>query len=51
MSALVVGTVNEVSDAALGLPTLNATECTTCGAKNPRDCEGNWGIGSVNAIL
>ncbi|KAL1547569.1 DNA-directed RNA polymerase [Salvia divinorum] len=44
LSAMVVGTVNEVSDAALGLPTSNATECTTCGAKNSRDCEGHYGL-------
>ncbi|XP_047946943.1 DNA-directed RNA polymerase IV subunit 1 [Salvia hispanica] len=44
LSAMVVGTVNEVSDAALGLPTSNATECTTCGAKYSRDCEGHFGL-------
>ncbi|KAL7160206.1 hypothetical protein ABFS83_01G078000 [Erythranthe nasuta] len=44
MSAIVVGTVNEVSDAALGLPTQYATECATCGAKNSRDCEGHFGL-------
>ncbi|KAH6759605.1 hypothetical protein C2S52_022863 [Perilla frutescens var. hirtella] len=44
ISAIVVGTVNEVSDAALGLPTINATECITCGAKFSRDCEGHFGL-------
>lgn len=44
LSAMVVGTVNEVSDPALGLPTSNATECITCGAKNSRDCEGHFGV-------
>ncbi|XP_057811820.1 DNA-directed RNA polymerase IV subunit 1 [Salvia miltiorrhiza] len=44
ISAMVIGTVNEVSDAALGLPTINATECITCGAKNLRDCEGHFGL-------
>ncbi|PIN05615.1 DNA-directed RNA polymerase [Handroanthus impetiginosus] len=39
-----VRTVNEVSDAALGLPTFNATECHTCGAKTSRDCEGHFGL-------
>lgn len=44
ISAMVVGTINEVSDAAMGLPTLNASECITCGAKFSRDCEGHFGL-------
>ncbi|KAK6158123.1 hypothetical protein DH2020_005437 [Rehmannia glutinosa] len=44
ISASIIGTVNEVSDAALGLPTTNATECGTCGAKNSKECEGHFGL-------
>ncbi|CAA0820535.1 DNA-directed RNA polymerase IV subunit 1 [Striga hermonthica] len=43
LSASVIGSVHDVSSASLGLPTFNATECTTCGAKNARDCEGHFG--------
>ncbi|KAK4488215.1 hypothetical protein RD792_003959 [Penstemon davidsonii] len=48
---MVIGTANEVSDAALGLPTINAPECVTCGAKSSKDgakvskdCEGHYGL-------
>ncbi|GFP97753.1 DNA-directed RNA polymerase iv subunit 1 [Phtheirospermum japonicum] len=44
ISERVIGSVNEVSDASLGLPTPNATECATCGSKNSRDCEGHFGL-------
>ncbi|KAL3833558.1 hypothetical protein ACJIZ3_008294 [Penstemon smallii] len=51
LSAMVIGTANEVSDAALGLPTINAPECVTCGAKSSKDgakilkdCEGHYGL-------
>ncbi|KAL3647224.1 hypothetical protein CASFOL_008192 [Castilleja foliolosa] len=44
ISERVIGSVNEVSDASLGLPTQNATECATCGSKNSRDCEGHFGL-------
>ncbi|GER30555.1 DNA-directed RNA polymerase [Striga asiatica] len=43
LSTSVIGSVHDVSSASLGLPTFNATECTTCGAKNARDCEGHFG--------
>ncbi|KAL0329713.1 UNVERIFIED_CONTAM: DNA-directed RNA polymerase IV subunit [Sesamum radiatum] len=43
ISAMVINTVNEVSDAAFGLPTSNASECLTCGARSSKDCEGNLG--------
>ncbi|KAL0393468.1 UNVERIFIED_CONTAM: DNA-directed RNA polymerase IV subunit, partial [Sesamum latifolium] len=44
ISAMVINTVNEVSDAAFGLPTSNASECLTCGARSSKDCEGHFGL-------
>ncbi|KAL6550065.1 hypothetical protein OROMI_020553 [Orobanche minor] len=44
ISTSIIRSVNEVSDAALGLPSPNATECATCGAKSSRDCEGHFGL-------
>ncbi|KAL3818123.1 hypothetical protein ACJIZ3_004028 [Penstemon smallii] len=51
LSAIVIRTANEVTDATLGLPTTNAPECLTCGAKNSKDdsktskdCEGHFGL-------
>ncbi|KAK4435256.1 DNA-directed RNA polymerase IV subunit [Sesamum alatum] len=44
ISAMVINTVNEVSDAAFGLPTSNASECLTCGARTSKDCEGHFGL-------
>ncbi|KAK4486433.1 hypothetical protein RD792_009108 [Penstemon davidsonii] len=48
---MVIRTANEVTDATLGLPTTNAPECLTCGAKNStddsqtsKDCEGHFGL-------
>ncbi|KAL3499420.1 hypothetical protein ACH5RR_038513 [Cinchona calisaya] len=42
-SAKLIGAVSEVTDAALGLPNL-INQCTTCGAKDRKKCEGHFGL-------
>lgn len=39
ISTKIIGAVNEVTDPALGVPNLS-NQCTTCGGKCWRACEG-----------
>ncbi|XP_059276067.1 DNA-directed RNA polymerase IV subunit 1 isoform X1 [Lycium ferocissimum] len=43
LSAKVIGAVNEVTDPALGFPN-PIFECSTCGAKDGKNCEGHLGL-------
>ncbi|EPS74753.1 hypothetical protein M569_00001, partial [Genlisea aurea] len=51
ISAIVVSNVNEVSDASLGLPSINARECLTCGANSAKECEGHFGVINFNYTI
>ncbi|PHT57932.1 hypothetical protein CQW23_00295 [Capsicum baccatum] len=42
-SAKVIGSVNEVTDPALGFPNL-IYQCSTCGANDGKNCEGHFGL-------
>ncbi|XP_075476606.1 DNA-directed RNA polymerase IV subunit 1 isoform X1 [Primulina tabacum] len=44
ISTMVVGTVHEVSDPALGVPNRQNSECFTCGSKLAKECEGHFGL-------
>lgn len=44
ISTMVVGTVHEVSDPALGVPNRHNSECLTCGSKLAKECEGHFGL-------
>ncbi|KZV42123.1 DNA-directed RNA polymerase IV subunit 1-like [Dorcoceras hygrometricum] len=44
ISTIVVGTVHEVSDPALGVPNRQNKECFTCGSKLAKECEGHFGL-------
>ncbi|CAI9093919.1 OLC1v1029529C3 [Oldenlandia corymbosa var. corymbosa] len=41
--AIIVRAVNEVTDPALGLPN-QINQCSTCGSKDRRECEGHFGL-------
>lgn len=43
LAAKVIGVVNEVTDPALGFPN-PIFECSTCGAKDGKKCEGHFGL-------
>ncbi|XP_070038864.1 DNA-directed RNA polymerase IV subunit 1 isoform X1 [Nicotiana tomentosiformis] len=43
LAAKVIGSVNEVTDPALGFPN-PIFECSTCGAKDGKKCEGHFGL-------
>ncbi|GAB4834331.1 hypothetical protein Ancab_032585 [Ancistrocladus abbreviatus] len=43
MSVLSIGTVSEITDPKLGFPN-PTSQCTSCGAKDTKHCEGHFGV-------